>query len=217
MLSRRGFPSFAVACLASCLGTLAHADIVSFGGSVALRTPPADISLGLWESATEARLWSERNITLASPLSLDTVNTGTVTFESELAPGQVSAGTTVASFMLHADSVGSTQSIYSGFVIFDQPILGLMVLRPGLNGSDGLLGLPGVVYNTNAQRGLEFFPQIADPFTVSADRLRIDFMFTVSDWTDEIRIVTAVPSPGGLALILLGSAGLARRSRRSLC
>ena len=194
----------------------ARADIVGFGGAVAVRTPPADISLGLWESNTEARLWSERSVVLTSPLHLDAVNTGTIATEGDAIPGQVTAGNTVASYMLRVDSVGSTEATYSGYVEFDQPVLGVLIFRSTLNGSDDLLGRAGVTYNTNAQRGLDFPPQVADPFTVSADRRRIDFAFSIGNWTDDIRIVTAVPAPGSAVLgLLLGGVGLLRRSRRA--
>jgi len=170
----------------------------------------------LWESNTEARLWAERSIVLTNALHLDAVNTGTIATEGDAIPGQVLAGTAVTSYMLRVDSVGSTDAIYTGYVEFDQPILGVLIFRSTLNGSDDLLGLAGVTYNTNAQRGVDFPPQVADPFTLSADRRRIDFSFSIGNWTDDIRIVTAVPAPGSAVLaLLLGGVGMSRRSRRA--
>jgi hypothetical protein len=190
----------------------ARADIVGTGGSAVIAVPPADIGLDHWESNTETRAWFERSLTLSAPLTLDAVNTGLISSTGDPIPGQVGIGTAITSYMLRADPISHVS--LTGYLQFDQPILGVLFLRSSLNGSDGLLGLPGVLYNQNQQRGVDLSdPSDPDSFTISADRMRIDFAFGVGGWTDDIRIVTAVPAPGS-ALPLVALACFARRSRR---
>lgn len=189
-----------------------RADIIGTGGSAVIAVPPADIGIDLWESNTETRAWFERSLTLSVPLTLDAVNTGLISNIGDPLPGQVGVGTTIASYMLRADPISHVS--LTGYLQFDQPILGVLFLRSSLNASDSLLGLPGVLYNQNPQRGVDLSdPTDPDSFTISSDRMRIDFAFGVGGWTDDIRIVTAVPAPGS-ALPLVALAGFARRSRR---
>jgi MYXO-CTERM domain-containing protein len=103
--------------------------------------------------------------------------------------------------------------LLNGYVVFDTPILGVLIGN-ALGTTDALLGRPGVAYNQNSFRGLELEAATSesDSFEISADRLRIDFVMEIGDWTDDIRIVTAVPAPPVAALLALG--GLARRRRR---
>jgi len=205
----------AAVALGSALG--ARADIVSFGGSVAVQTPPADIGIDQWESDTEARAWFERSLTLSAPLTLDAINTGLVSNTGDPVPGQVDAGTTITSYMLRVDPVGNTHVSLTGYLQFDQPILGVLFLRSSLNGSDSLLGRDGLLYNQNPQRSVDLSDTTdPDSFTISSDRLRLDFSFGVGGWTDDIRIVTAVPCPGGAAVGIVAGLATARRRRRTV-
>lgn len=197
-----------------CTG-VARADIIGVGGSAVVQVPPADIRLHHWESSSEARVWAEQVVTLASSLDLDAVNTGLIDEPSDAITGQVSAGMTVASYMLRADPLQQISVTLNGFVQFDQPILGVLFLRSTLNDSDGLLALPGVMYNQNQQRGADLAdPSEPDFFTISPDRTRIDFSYAVGGWTDDIRIVTAVPAPGGVMTLAVGILGMIPRRRR---
>lgn len=204
----------AAAAAVACLATGAMAGIVSVGGSVVLRDPPPSILLNQWESNTEIRGWFERQVTLTAPLSLGHVNPGFVNDESQLVGGSVASGTTVQSYMVRLDPVAQGPSILTGFVIFDAPILGVLI-GSQLGPTDSVLARPGITYNANSFRGMEL--NGADPeqdsFQISADRLRIDFTMDVNDWTDDIRIVTAIPSPSAAALLGLGGLMAARRRR----
>lgn len=169
------------------LASRAPAGIIGVGGSATVSVPPADIRLDLWESGTETRVWGEQTLVLTAALSLDAINTGLVSLPEHAVPGVVPSGTAVASYMLRADPIGNTDTSLSGFVLFDSPILGVLINRPTLRDSDALLGLPGVTYNGNTDRGLELNNPTQDFFTISADRMRIDFSYFVGVWTDDIR------------------------------
>lgn len=193
----------------------ARADIVGTGGSAVIAVPPADIGIDQWESNTETRAWFERSLTLSAPLTLDAVNMGLISNTGDPIPGQVGIGTAITSYMLRADPISHV--VLTGYLQFDQPILGVLFLRSSLNGSDSLLGLPGVLYNQNPQRGVDLSdPTDPDSFTISSDRMRIDFSFGVGGWTDDIRIVTAVPCPGGAAVGIVAGLAMARRRRRTV-
>lgn len=194
------------------LAPLASADIIEVGGAAVVAEPPANIALNQWESDTEIRGFFERQTVLFSDLALDHVNTGLVDHESLVVPGLVSAGTAVQSYLFHADSVAGFDALLSGYVVFDQPILGVLIHTASMNGTDDFLGRPGVTYGNSPGRRLELPPGSLDTFEISGDRMRLDFTLKFGAAYDEIRIVTAVPEPGSLALLsLVGFAGLRRR------
>lgn len=191
----------------------ASADIVAVGGAAVVAEPPSSIALDQWQSDTEVRGFFERQTTLSSNLTLDHVNVGFVEDLSELVSGVVPSGTTVQSYLFHADPL--TTGLLSGYVIFDTPVLGVEVQSFSLMGTDGRLGRPGVTYGTNSSRRLELSSTSLDTFEISADRLRVDFTMQVDDADDEIRIVTAVPEPGALSLLAFGGMLSMRRRRGS--
>jgi hypothetical protein len=193
--------------------TGAMADIVSVGGSAVVANPPANIQNGQWTSNTETRVWFERQTTLAADLTLSHVNTGFVTTGVPRVSGTVTAGTAVQSYMIRMDTATRNPVELSGFVIFNTPILGLIFGGNLLDTTDSILGRPGITYNTNTNRGLEF-DGTPDAFTISADRLRIDFtVWTQNGPTDDIRVVTTIPSPSAAALLGIGGLLAARRRR----
>lgn len=194
------------------LAPLASADIIEVGGAAVLAEPPANIALNQWESDTEIRGFFERQTVLFSDLALDHVNTGLVDHESLLVPGLVSAGTAVQSYLFHADSVAGFDALLSGYVVFDQPILGVLITTASMNGTDDFLGRPGVTYGNSPGRRLELPPGSLDTFEISGDRTRLDFTLKFAAAYDELRIITAVPEPGSLALLsLMGLTGMRRR------
>ncbi|MBK9119758.1 MAG: PEP-CTERM sorting domain-containing protein [Phycisphaerales bacterium] len=206
---RLGFVFTVVTMLAS----HAAADIIEVGGAAVLAEPPASIALNQWESDTEIRGFFERQTTLLSDLALDHVNTGLVDYESLLVPGFVSAGTAVQSYLFHADSVDGFDALLSGYVVFDAPNLSVLIHTASMNGTDDMLGRPGVTYGNSPGRRLELPPGSLDMFEISGDRTRLDFTLKFGAAYDEIRIITAaVPEPGSLALLsLMGLTGMRRR------
>ena len=196
------------------LSSPALADIIEVGGAAVIAEPPANIALNQWESNTEIRGFFERQTVLFSDLALDHVASGLVNHESLLVPGFVSAGTAVQSYLFHADSVAGFDALLSGYVVFDQPILGVLITTASMNGTDDFLGRPGVTYGNSPGRRLELPPGSLDTFEISADRTRLDFTLKFNLAYDEIRIITAVPEPGSLALLsLMGFTGMRRRRR----
>lgn len=191
---------------------VARSDIIGVGGAAVIAEPPASIANNHWESNTEIRCFFERQTMLGSSLGLDHVTTGLVNGSSLLAPGSVAAGTTVQSYLVHADSVAAFSDLLSGYITFDTPILGVLVNTQSLVGSDGLLGRPGITYGDSSARGLELQPA-GDFFAISADRTRLDFTLKFETVYDELRIVTAVPEPATLAMLFIPGLLYCRRRR----
>ncbi|MGH7243397.1 MAG: hypothetical protein ACREJD_08280 [Phycisphaerales bacterium] len=194
----------------------ANGGIVTFGGSVVVADPPANIGLGKWSSDTNANLWFERQTTLASALHVDALNTGTVIQGAILGtPGNIAASSQVASYMLRTDTASTGGVLFAGFITFDRPILGVIFLKSTMEDSDAPLSRAGVSYNHNSDRGLEVHQNpLYDALSVSADRMRIDFSFDTFSGSDDVRIITAVPVPA-TGLVMAIGAPLAARRRRS--
>lgn len=199
-----------IVCGSLLISDSALAGIVEVGGAAVIAEPPADISQGLWESDTEARIWAERSVLLSSPLAVNAVNTG-IAFPDGVA-GDI-ASQPVESYMLRSDPIGAHDASYDGFVVFDQPILGLIFFGGRLNNTDALLGRPGVIPYLNVARGLDD----PDMFSITADRLRVDFHYLTGGYSDDVRIITAVPEPSSVALFGMASfAVMCRRWRRAV-
>ena len=201
----------AAAALAASAGLSAHAAITAVGGSASLIAPPPSSVLGATESNTRAWAFNEvTNHTLATNLLVNATTPGTYTSLGSLTPGFIAAGTVINSHYLYTDPVGGANSVYEGFVEFDQPILGVICLRPDLNSTD-FLGASGTAYGDNVARGLELSQN--ERFTITIAGNRINFRLVTSTATDDIRVITAVPAPGAVALLALGGVFATRRRR----
>lgn len=200
-----------------CAGALcasAHGAVSGTGGMAVSIAPPATTVLDANESDTQARVFAEaQTVTLAAALPVDITVAGLYDAPGDLTPGVIGAGTVVNSHYLWTDPVGDAVRVYEGFVEFNQPILGVIVLRAGLNGTDALLGNPLTLYADNAARGLELSTN-ADRVALSVSLFRVTFRFTTSGATDDIRVITAVPAAPAAALGTFAGLALARRRRR---
>lgn len=192
------------------LAASAQAAITGAGGDAVLGAAPASTLLGALESNTIARAFNESaSFTLATNLPVNATAPGVYTSNGSLTPGVIAAGTVVNSHYVYVDPIAGGPANYEGFVEFDQPILGVIVLRGDLNSSD-FLGAPGTTYGDNGARGMELSGNEA--FTITLSQFRVNFRFNTTTATDDIRIITAVPAPGAaatLGMVLL--AGLRRR------
>lgn len=185
-----------------------QAGMMAAGGNVVMSEPPDDIRSHRWESNTEIRGWFERSVTLTKPQVLGHVLPGRVDAPGMNVYGMLPAGAQVFSYMFRADPVGSTKVILSGYAEFSTPILGVSY-QIQLNQADDVFGRAGVQYNKNNYRGLELGE---DWFEISADRLRIDFHFETGSYTDDLRVITAIPEPSAACLLI--AASLVIRLRR---
>jgi len=191
---------------------------ISFTTGDALETaPPIDIAPNNTTDNDNFIVFQEQSA-VASPVAipLDQVVGGLTDQNSDLVSGMVDAGIEFNSFYIHVDSDGSSTQEFLGSIRFTNAILGVIVTSGGLNSTDILLGNPGTSYPTNASlRGLELFGN-QDAFTISDDRRTFTYDGRVSTAIDGIRIITAVPSPGALALLSIGAVSCMIRRRDRL-
>jgi len=175
----------------SLVGTAnAQADITEISGAVSLRDPPVNILLNQWESDSEIRCWFERYLTLETDQHIGYTGPVIINVGSPLQDGTVPSGTRLSSFMIRHDPVGAGPVTLVGSVTFSTPIIGVYAGN-GIETRDAIFALPNIMYNMNPFRALELTADSGgtDGFTVSEDRLRIDFEMAVGEWTDDIRVL----------------------------
>ncbi len=228
MIARMVFFVASVTCLS--MRSLDAALIFWTPGVVDITTPPpANITPGNWESSTSIRFFMERqNFSLPVPLTVDVSIPGTVVLQPDLSIGTIGVGTIVDSYYIHVDPINRTSGLLSGTLVFDRDILGIIVgtfngvntVNGGMDGdthdvSNQILGRAGIAYGREPLE-VRFGD---DPFTLSADRRRIDFSFAFGTVGDNMRIITqatSIPEPSSIFLVFAGIATLHRRSRKTL-
>lgn len=179
----------------------AFAGIESLGGSAVVADPPPNILYNEWESDTEIRVWFENEVVVSTNTLCGRSLPGFINDDSQLDGTSLDLGTTVNSYMIRYDPVGTNDGSLVGFVVFEEPILSAWVgFRLTL--TDGEYGRPGVTYNENTARGMELDRNLLpeDSFEISRDRMRIDFTMNIglgsNSWTDDIRVITTTQGPG---------------------
>lgn len=197
----------------------ALAGIVGVGGGVAQVPAPADASTDQYVDPI-IHAWNERqNVVLEYAVLVNATMPGAYADVGDLTPGAIPAGTPISSHYIHFDSAQDQETIVSGWVTFDAPILGVVMVGdgPGKNllDSTDFLGAAGTVYPDNvAHRGIELSGEY-DAITISPDRMTliIDQLRVVNPG-DHVRIITeSLPTPGTLGLVGLGGLLAARRRR----
>lgn len=173
--------SLAVVTIMSFVG---NASALSIAGDVNMIFAPGSVVDNALTNGSSALLFKERSdVALSDDMLVDAFLPGLYNGSTTLVQGTITAGTVFNSYFLHAD--GGT--IYSGSIVFDTEILG--VIFTSFEQSDGFVGAPGTTYETALGHGLELAGN-EDLFLISSDRKRLDFYFTVTGITDQIRIIT---------------------------
>ena len=189
--------------------------IVGTTGAVVQTAQPADARVGKLESDTTISAWYESKGVLGSAVAVDATAAGTYTTFGGLTPGVVGAGTAVRSYMVHSDTVGSHHIEFKGSITFSGEILGVIVTNGNLVASDFLTTTK---HSNHPARGYEL--------TGASDKFRIEISgktvtitrLDTSTIQDELRVITAVPEPGTIAIwsvVGLTAAGAYWRRRRS--
>jgi hypothetical protein len=202
-----------VAIIAALNSLSSDAAVVNTTGSVEVVGLAANFALNTFESNTASRLISERSsLLLTQDIAADVTQAGLVLSSAQLSPGIISANQFVDSYLLHVDPVGALQSMnfaYQGSITFDFPVIAAIWSTERLNASDDVLGAPGGFYQPATFRGYEG-PGTASPLDslgLSEDRRTVSFAFNVTQYYDQLRIVTAaVPEPTCLSLWVFSGA-----------
>ncbi len=210
--------------LSMLLSSSAWAGITSTTGAVVVSPAPSDLREGATESNTAILAIHElQDVLLSQSLPLNITIPGTSPFggSANLSPGSLPAGSRVSSYLIHFDSLTNNSVAASGSITFDSAILGIVALSDTLHATNGLVGLPGVMYPQGDLRGFELVQQPGgsggglDSLTLSADRRTVSFDLQNVEAVDQMRLITAiVPEPSTLALFAVGTGMLLRMRRR---
>jgi MYXO-CTERM domain-containing protein len=188
--------------------------ITTTTGSATITPIPPSLTIGAFESDTQVPVMFERNRILPEGQEVDISQIGLVDQLSDLTPGLIPAGTRVASYIFHADGIGTGNHVFEGSVTFDEDILGIIVGTTRLNNTDNRFGAVGTTYWNGPSRGLDLATNPGnDTLLLSVSRNTVSFRLVVGEAMDEFRVLTAVPTPGSFAVAALAAATTLRRRR----
>jgi YD repeat-containing protein len=169
--------------------------------------PPASVVSGAIEGNRQIRVFTERtNFVLPVDIAVDVSQpTGRIDDPTDLTPSVIPAGTVVNSYFVHFDPIGAPAfvQVARGDVIFDQEVLGAIVLTAGLDATDAVLGAVGTTYPTGdtlAFRGLELSLFGGDIVGLNIDRRTFNLfnLNLVQARLEQLRILTVgAPPPTG--------------------
>lgn len=180
---------------------------------------PIDLRVGATESNHKIWILEESSDQILNTnLSIDIVTPGMYDSWDDDLGGFIPAGTRVNSYLIHTDPAGSPidGEPYFGFWNFDEPILGIIASKEGLDVTDSLLGSSFVVYPTGQDfRGLELAANefLWTKFTSNG----VGFRFTTFGHVDEFRVITlsSIPEPGPGLLLFASTFGFIYPRRRN--
>ena len=109
-------------------------------------------------------------------------------------------------------SDAATPSRVAATLQFDQPIVAVYTTRAGLDATTPIYGADSVSYGSIPFSGLEG----ADTLTWAAGSKTLTLEWGVIDPGDHIRVITAVPEPGTLALLTAGMLAVGWLARRRI-
>jgi hypothetical protein len=184
-------------------------------GMVELIAPPPSVGLNALESNSFVRFFNEQTgLLLSRNISVDITQPSIVDHVVNLTPGQIAANQVVDSYFFDADTLpGSGITTFQGSVVFDTPVLGILVRGASLDATDAVFGSPSTMYLPNNEyRGFD-----GPDFSSSSEAVRdfvqlwpdgrtVSFQLRTNIYTDQIRVITAsVPEPasiGGIGVLL---------------
>jgi hypothetical protein len=192
----------------------AYAGIIAQSGSVEIVPLPADVRNGQMESNRRIVAFAERqgvSLTSDVPIDIQLPGTSPDSGGQNLSPSIVPTGTAVSSYFVHFDALGEpangTIVFAEGSLTFNEDILGVIVLSSTLNATHAELGGVGTLYPGGDHQGMELSTAGAY-VTLSADRRTLSFGMPVGPYSDNLRVITAVPEASSFALLALGSGAI---------
>ena len=174
----------------------------AYDKGVRLFSLPSSIEVHKFENDNRIAIFEERSgIVLERDLQVDVQQAGTADRFGGKPVGKIQAGTSIDSYMIHYDPVGSPERpVYtSATFVFDRPILGLIVTNQQLKKSQGMLKAPGLRYPAQGQinvglEGLEFMKlpegQKLDYVVLSDDRKSLTVRLVTNKQIDLLRVIT---------------------------
>ena len=199
-----GLSTLAVLALSA---STASAAITGVGGQATFLgvAPPSCVPGAL--TGFTAFAWDEqqnRGVALNADMINNPANNGTAI------PGAI--GGIYDSHFIHFEGIPGIIGV-QGTVTFNNPIAAVMFLQPNLDASDGPLGSFGTIYPTGlGQRGVT----AASMFSINGNVLTFNLASTsIPNDVEQIRVLTAVPTPAGASLLALGGAATLLRRRRA--
>ena len=158
---------------------------------------PPSLRFNDFESNSRINLFTERvGLTLESSVHVNISEPGYYTNNYNSTGKNIPAGTTVDTFMITFDPVGSQGTQSSGSVTFGADIIGLICLTGDLNSTDKSMGAEGVIYPTG-QSGARGFESGQELVRIEQDRRTLTIEKFWSSYPGEnVRILTL---PGGSA------------------
>ena len=216
-----------VATFALLSAATASAAIQSLSGAIQQIAPPFSVQENAVENNAAARIFAEQQgVILAAPLAVNISTSGVFDHATKLTPAAIPAGAKVNSYFFHADT--NNNELLSGAIVFDEPVLGIILGPSESQASHSIVGLSSVVYPATstseaARAALELkigeeHVQL-DMTTNTISFLVVRDIFFTSNIYDNFRIVTAataVPEPTALALAGCGLAIMVAQRRSQL-
>lgn len=128
-------------------------------------------------------------VTLAAELNVDVVKPGTYTESGDLDSDSVASGTNVNSYMLHLNETPEETGQLEGEAIFPNEIVGVLVTKNALDGTDANLGESARSYPTSrSDRGIDW--SAGEELTIGPNNRSIFVTLSSDNGLDEIRVVT---------------------------
>ncbi|MBL8886768.1 MAG: PEP-CTERM sorting domain-containing protein [Phycisphaerales bacterium] len=206
----------AAAACAALVAANSEAAILGTFGQVTQIAQPADAQLDVLTTTSFAYCWNEvQDVALSQDVWVNAFAPGNYNSSGSLTNTQIAQGTRVRSHYIHFDAPPGGSGAIQGFVKFDRPIIGVIVLNtPGfrhLDDSD-FLGAPTLFTSGSDFRGMEM---VNDSFTITVSGDTLQFSMGISQPGDFIRVLTEgdVPAPSVLSLAGMSLFAIGRRRR----